>query len=173
MKPGLSSVLSLLREAFLPRVLSFTPGRAGGRRALGSTRRCHRAAAVVVSILLRQHGRRAQAIRIKMEQGGSGGHIPVLQRRSTSRPQAQQPAPAMDCIPIRHDLAKVCLFAPALAELAAPPAVRHHSERPAAMITDLAGPHCTRRRGARMFAADHDALARSLSTDMASLPWPR
>jgi hypothetical protein len=82
---------------------------------------------------------------------------------------AEQAAPAVDCITVQHDLAKVCLFAPALAELAAPPPVRHHPERPTATITELAGPHCARRRGARIFPADHDALARSFSTVMASL----
>jgi hypothetical protein len=74
----------------------------------------------------------------------------------------------MDCIAIQHDLAKVRLFAPPLAELAAPPTVRHHPEGAAAMITDLARPHYTRRRAARILMADHDALARSLSTDMES-----
>ena len=100
-----------------------------------------------------------------------GGEVAVLHGRLKSQAQTEQPAPAMDRIPIQHDLAKVCVFAPALAELAAPPSVRHHPERSAAMITDLAGPRCTRRRGAYIFifAADHDALARSLSTDMAIL----
>jgi hypothetical protein len=42
----------------------------------------------------------------------------------------------VDCGSIQHDFAKVGVFAPALAELVAPPTVRHHPERPTAMITD-------------------------------------
>src|SRR6266496_5432124 len=64
----------------------------------------------------------------------------TLFRSLPSRDQAQQPAPAMDCGPVQHDFAKVGVFAPALAELIAPPPVRHHPEPPAAMIADLTRP---------------------------------
>lgn len=87
---------------------------------------------------------------------------------STSRDHAQQPAQAMDCIAVEHDLAKVCVFAPPLAELAAPPTVRHHPEWPAAMITDLARPHCSSHRAVSILDRGHDALARSWSTETAT-----
>jgi hypothetical protein len=74
----------------------------------------------------------------------------------------------MDGIPIQHDFAKVCILAAAFAELAAPPPVRHHPEWPAAMITDLTRPHGSPHR-AHILLDRHDALARSLRTEVESL----
>jgi hypothetical protein len=75
----------------------------------------------------------------------------------------------MDCRPIQHDFAKVGVFAPALAELIAPPTVRHHPERPAAMIADLARSQPGPRSTIPIPDHRHDALARSVSADTASL----
>jgi len=75
----------------------------------------------------------------------------------------------MDCGAVQHDFAKVGVFAPALAELIAPPPVRHHPERPAAMIADLTRPHPGARSTIPIPDRRHDALARSVSADTASL----
>jgi hypothetical protein len=76
----------------------------------------------------------------------------------------------MDCGPIQHDFVKVGVFAPALAELVAPPTVRHHPERPTAMIADLARSQPAPRGIIPIPDRRHDALARSASADTASLP---
>jgi hypothetical protein len=80
----------------------------------------------------------------------------------------------MDCpSTVEHDLADVGLFAPALAELAAPPAVRHQAEWPAAMIAELP----SRPRSWDRFVRDrdhgHEALARCLGAEAASRQLPR
>ena len=75
----------------------------------------------------------------------------------------------MDCGPVQHDFAKIGVFASALAELIAPPAVRHHPERSAAMIADLTRPRPGPRSTIPIPDRRHDALARSVSADTASL----
>ena len=76
----------------------------------------------------------------------------------------------MDRGPIQHDFAKVGVFAAALAELIAPPTVRHHPERPTAMIADLTRPYPGPRSTIPIPDRRHDALACSVSADTASLP---
>ena len=72
----------------------------------------------------------------------------------------------MDCPTLEHDLvADVSLFAPAFAELAAPPSVRHQAEWPAAMIAESASPP---RRVIRELKDCHEALARRSGADTAS-----
>ena len=75
----------------------------------------------------------------------------------------------MNCGAIQHDFAKVGVFAPALAELIAQQTVRHHPERPAAMIADLTRPRPGPRSTIPIPDRRHDALACSVSVDAASL----
>src|SRR5436190_16243635 len=99
----------------------------------------------------------------------SSARFHVLDECTVPRNHAYQATPAKDCITIQHDFATVRVLAPALAELATPPTVRHHAERSAAMITDLTRLHHTPRRAVLILDRRHDALARSLSAEMASL----
>jgi hypothetical protein len=85
----------------------------------------------------------------------------------------EQTAPSMDCSTIEHDLADVSLFAPAFAELAAPPAVRHQAEWPAAMIAEVPSPPRSWDRLIRDLDDRHDALAHCLGAEAASREWPR
>src|SRR5258708_36491491 len=49
--------------------------------------------------------------------------------------------PAMDFISAERNLTEVCAFARPLAELVAPPTMRHHAETSSTMIADLRLPH--------------------------------
>src|SRR5262249_38015251 len=78
-------------------------------------------------------------------------------------------APAIDRIPVQHDFSQIGVFAPAPAELIAPPTVRHHPERPAATVTDLSRAQPGPRGTIPIPDRRHDALARSVSADTMSL----
>jgi hypothetical protein len=69
---------------------------------------------------------------------------------------------------VEHDLAEVGLFAPALAELAAPPAVRHQPEWPSATIAALASRPRSWSRLIRDLDDRHEALARRSGAEAAS-----
>jgi hypothetical protein len=56
---------------------------------------------------------------------------------------AKEPVPATDLIAAQLKFTEVCVFACPLAELVAPPTMRHQAETPAAMIADLGLPHDT------------------------------
>ena len=71
----------------------------------------------------------------------------------------------MDCGPIQHDFVKVGVFAPALAELAAPPAVRHQPEWPTATIAALASRPRSWIRLIRDLDDRHEALARRVGAE--------
>jgi hypothetical protein len=97
---------------------------------------------------------------------------PVLPHDNSSglgeRNAREQTAPSMDCSTIEHDLADVSLFAPAFAELAAPRAVRHQAEWPAAMIAEVPSPPRSWDRLIRDLDDRHDALARCSGADAVS-----
>lgn len=54
-----------------------------------------------------------------------------------SVPSRRQAEPTTDYISVERNFTEVCVFACPLAELIAPPAMRHHAETPATMIADL------------------------------------
>jgi len=54
-----------------------------------------------------------------------------------SIPSRRQAEPTADYISVERNFTEVCVFARPLAELIAPPTMRHHTETPATMITDL------------------------------------
>jgi len=88
----------------------------------------------------------------------------------TASPSRRQAEPATDYISVERNFTEVCVSARPLAELIAPPTVRHHPERPTAMIADLARPQPAPRNTIPIPDRRHDALARSVSADTASLP---
>ena len=55
-------------------------------------------------------------------------------RSASSRRQAE---PTADYISVERNFTEVCVFARPLAELIAPPTMRHHAETAATMIADL------------------------------------
>jgi hypothetical protein len=71
-------------------------------------------------------------------------------------------------VPVEHDLAEVGLFAPALAELAAPPAVRHQPEWPSATIAALASRPRSWSRLIRDLDDRYEAFARRSGAEAAS-----
>src|SRR5438270_11326608 len=56
-------------------------------------------------------------------------------------PQRKKGVPATDFISAERKLTEVCAFARPLAELVAPPTMRHHAETSSTMIADLRLPH--------------------------------
>jgi hypothetical protein len=58
-------------------------------------------------------------------------------------PRAEEAVPATDFISAERKLTEVRVFARPLAELVAPPTVRHHAETSSTMIADLWPPHHT------------------------------
>jgi hypothetical protein len=58
-------------------------------------------------------------------------------------PRAEEAVPATDFISAERKLTEVRVFARPLAELVAPPTVRHHAETSSTMIADLGLPHHT------------------------------
>jgi hypothetical protein len=54
-----------------------------------------------------------------------------------SIPSRRQAEPTADYIPVERNFTEVCVFARPLAELIAPPTMRHHAETPATMIAYL------------------------------------
>jgi hypothetical protein len=54
-----------------------------------------------------------------------------------SIPSRRQAEPTTDYISVEHNFTEVCVLARPLAELIAPPTMRHHAETPATMIADL------------------------------------
>jgi hypothetical protein len=58
-----------------------------------------------------------------------------------NHPPAKKGVPATDFISAEHKFTEVCAFARPLAELVAPPTMRHHAETSSTMIADLRLPH--------------------------------
>jgi hypothetical protein len=56
-------------------------------------------------------------------------------------PPRREAVPATDFISVERKFSEVCVFARPLAELVAPPTMRHHAETSSTMITDLGLPH--------------------------------
>jgi len=54
-----------------------------------------------------------------------------------------EPQPAMELIAAERKFTEVCVFARPLAELVAPPTMRHQAEMSSTMIADLRLPHDT------------------------------
>jgi hypothetical protein len=54
-----------------------------------------------------------------------------------STPSRRQAEPTTDYISVERNFTEVCVFARPLAELIAPPTMRHHAETPTTMIADL------------------------------------
>jgi hypothetical protein len=57
--------------------------------------------------------------------------------RSLKVSSRRQADPTPDYISVEQNFMEVCVFARPLAELIAPPTMRHHAETPATMIADL------------------------------------
>ncbi len=65
----------------------------------------------------------------------------VWLHEAAPHPPRKKAVPATDFISAERKFTEVCAFARPLAELVAPPAMRHHAETSSTMIADLRLPH--------------------------------